>query len=64
MPSSVILKYEYNEAAEVLTITFISGKVYDYLAVPKAVYERMRATVAKGIFFNREIKDRFECVKH
>ena len=47
----------------VLTITFVSGAVYDYLFVPEEVYLQMKSTVAKGIFFNQHIKDKYECVK-
>lgn len=63
MPSSVIKKYEYRPEVNVLTITFVSGAVYDYLNVPEEVYNEMRATVAKGIFFNQHIKDKYECVR-
>ena len=60
MPSSVIRKYEYNAEAEVLTITFVSGIIYDYLEVPEQVYLQMKSTLAKGIFFNQHIKDKYK----
>ena len=46
-----------------LTITFVSGAVYDYLHVPEEVYLQMKATLAKGIFFNQHIKDKYECLR-
>ena len=63
MPSSVIRKYEYDAAKQVLTITFVSGMVYNYLQVPEAVYQQMRSTIQKGVFFNQHIRDKYECVK-
>lgn len=63
MPSSVIRKYEYRPEVNVLTITFVSGAVYDYLHVPEEVYLQMKATLAKGIFFNQHIKDKYECLR-
>jgi len=63
MPSSVIKKYEYSPEINVLTITFVSGAVYDYLYVPEEVYHQMRSVISKGTFFNQHIKDKYECVK-
>jgi hypothetical protein len=63
MPSSVIKKFEYNPQSHVLTITFVSGVVYDYLDVPQEVYDQMRSVLSKGVFFNDHIKDKYAFVK-
>lgn len=59
MPSSVILKYKYDEAVKALEITFISGAVYVYKDIPLAVFDRFREAFSKGIFFNKYIKPKF-----
>jgi KTSC domain len=60
MPSSVISYYHYDSVAKTLIITFVSGMVYHYKNVPKAVYDRMKAVTSKGIFLNKFIKDKYE----
>lgn len=60
MPSSVINAYEYDALKHTLRITFVSGKVYVYKAVPKQVFVGMRGAVSKGRYFNSYIKDLFE----
>lgn len=59
MPSAVIAGYAYDAVSETLTIRYHSGKVYDYLGVPEKVFKEMRATMVKGIWFNRHIKGRY-----
>ena len=59
MPSAVIAGYEYDAAAETLTVRYHSGKVYNYLGVPGKVFKEMRATMVKGIWFNRHIKNKY-----
>jgi hypothetical protein len=63
MPSSVIQSYQHDAEKNILTITFVSGAVYNYLNVPEEVYLKMKARISKGIFFNQHIKDKYECVK-
>jgi hypothetical protein len=59
MPSAVIAAYEYDAVSETLTIRYHSGKVYNYLGVPEKIFKEMRATMAKGIWFNRFIKGKY-----
>jgi KTSC domain len=59
MPSSVIKAMDYNPALRVLRITYVSGKVYDYLGVPSEVVDEMKTAPSKGIFLNRRIKGHF-----
>ena len=59
MPSSVIKAWGYDPQGQVLTITFVSGRVYAYPGVPADVAEGMRLAFAKGEYFNKAIRDRF-----
>lgn len=59
MPSSVILKYKYDETGKALEITFVSGSVYVYKDIPPTLFERFRQAISKGIFFNKHIKPKF-----
>lgn len=59
MPSAVIAAYEYDAAAETLTVRYQTGKVYQYLAVPEKVFKAMLSTMYKGPFLNREIKGHY-----
>lgn len=59
MPSSVIRRFDYDPAAHRLRVTFVSGAVYDYEAVPQAVVEALRAAPSKGRFFGPNIRDRY-----
>jgi KTSC domain len=56
MPSSVIRDYEYDADIQQLEITFVSGKVYVYGAVPEDVFEDFLAASSKGEFFNAHIR--------
>ncbi|MDI3468216.1 MAG: hypothetical protein OJF62_000279 [Pseudolabrys sp.] len=59
MPSSVIAAIDYDATVSRLTITFVSGRIYDYYAVPAAVVDAFRHAESKGAFFNAEIRNRF-----
>lgn len=59
MPSSVIAAIDYDATVSRLTITFVSGRIYDYYAVPAAVVDAFRRAESKGAFFNAEIRNRF-----
>ena len=60
--SSVIRDYEYDADAQVLYITFVSGKTYAYDRVPADVYDDLEAAASKGTFFNRYIRDHYRYV--
>ena len=62
MPSAVIAAYDYDADTETLTVRYRSGRVYNYLQIPEKVYKEMRATMAKGIFLNRNIKGKYPFV--
>ena len=59
MPSSVIRNYSYDAATGVLTITFVSGQVYDYLDVPPEVHTGLMLSGSRGRYFGSHIRDRF-----
>ncbi|RQP10566.1 MAG: KTSC domain-containing protein [Chryseobacterium sp.] len=63
MPSSVIRRYHYNPDTETLRIEFVSGAVYDYLCVPRAVYEDFQKWTSRGSFLSRFIKGRYRYMK-
>ena len=59
MPSSVIRRWDYDETEQRLDVEFVSGKRYSYHAVPPEIAREMRASVSKGSYFNRHIRDQF-----
>jgi hypothetical protein len=63
MPSTVIKSFRYDTASSSLIIIFVSGLVYKYLHVPKEVYEQMKNSFSKGIFFNNHIKGIYDFEK-
>ncbi len=60
MPSSVIAYMNYNAHTAILRVIFVPGSIYDYIAVPREIYEEMKRSGSKGIYLNRIIKTRFE----
>jgi hypothetical protein len=60
MPSTVIRSYEYDAATGTLLIRFVSGSVYAYHNVPQDVFEKLKQFREKGIFYNQEIKNKYE----
>ena len=63
MPSTVIRSFDYRPADAVLTITFVSGFVYEYYDVPQQVVDAFRAFREKGVFYNEQIKGKFKFAK-
>ncbi len=59
MPSTVIRRWDYDEAGQRLDVTFVSGKHYSYHEVPPTIVEEMRAAFSKGSYFNQNIRDHF-----
>jgi len=59
MPSSVIRHFHYHAAAQELEVEFVNGRRYRYLQVPGTAYDAMRAAFAKGVYFNRHIRDHY-----
>lgn len=59
MPSSVIRTFSYEPESRRLHVTFVNGRRYSYAEVPPEVFEAMRRAFAKGVFFNRRVRDRY-----
>lgn len=59
MPSAVIKSYSYDPATQIFEVLYHSGKVYQYLDVPESEYRQFKATMVKGIWFNRHIKNKY-----
>jgi KTSC domain len=59
MPSSVIHHFNYDEANRRLRVYFISGIAYDYMNVPRDLYDKLRNAISKGKFLNKHIKGRY-----
>ena len=57
MPSTVIKDFDYDADTRELEITFVTGRVYVYSAVPEDVFEGFLAASSKGEFFNAEIRN-------
>ena len=63
MPSSVIHHFTYNESKSILRVFFVSGIAYDYLNVPKVMYDKLRESFSKGKFLNEQIKGKYRFKK-
>lgn len=61
MPSSVIRSFEYRPPSRELLIEFVSGRRYVYSDVPEEEALALRSAFAKGVYFNRRIRDRYPC---
>jgi len=59
MPSSVIRHFHYRSDREALEVTFVNGRRYRYLNVPRQVYEDMQSSFSKGEYFNRHVRNRY-----
>lgn len=61
MPSSVIADIDYEPERERLTVTFVTGRVYEYFDVPADVTASFQSAFSKGAFFNSRIRERYRC---
>ena len=62
MPSTAIGRIDYDPLTRRLVVDFVTnGRRYVYLDVPPETHAAFRSAFAKGIFFNTEIRDRFDC---
>jgi len=53
----------YDDTRAVLQVEFRDGTVYQYLGVPKETYQVLCEAESKGLHFNRQIRNRFPCIK-
>jgi hypothetical protein len=61
--STTMRSVGYEPANKVLEIEFESGVVYQYFEVPRKVVEGLLSAESKGRYFNREIREDYECVR-
>lgn len=61
MPSTVIRSFEYHSETQQLEVLFVTGRRYLYSGVPEQAARDFRSAVAKGVHFNRHIRDRYPC---
>ena len=59
VPSTVIRRFDYAPDRRELLVEFTTGRRYLYSDVPETEAAAMRSAFAKGIFFNRRIRDRY-----
>jgi hypothetical protein len=58
--SSAVIRAEYDTESGVLQLWFAeSGGPYDYVGVPRSVFDGLLAASSKGRFFNQQIRDRY-----
>lgn len=60
MPSSVIAQFSYDWKTMRLTVTFVSGRTYQYFDVPASAVAGLRFATSKGTFFNSRIRDHYD----
>jgi hypothetical protein len=60
MPSSAIADIDYDHVAERLVVTFVTGRVYEYVDVPSHVAAAFQSAFSKGTFFSAYIRDRYD----
>ncbi len=61
MTSSVVLAIDYEAIHSRLTVTFTTGRVYEYYIVPAAIASAFQTAFSKGTFFNKRIHDKYVC---
>jgi hypothetical protein len=59
MPSTVIRRFDYRPETRELEVLFVTGRRYLYADVPAEEAEAFRSAFAKGVYFNRNIRDRY-----
>jgi hypothetical protein len=57
--SSNISRFSYDKDAQVLTVEFHKGRVYDYFDVPKRIFEGMKSADSRGKYLHSEIKGKY-----
>lgn len=60
--SSVVAAVTYDERQHVLQVEFHTGRIYDYLDVPRRVYEALMSAESVGQYFNQVIRTNYQSV--
>lgn len=61
--SSNLDSVEYNEEKSILTVNFKRGASYNYINVPKGLYDGLIVAESCGTYFNSNIKPYYVCEK-
>lgn len=61
MPLTVIRRSDYRPETRELEVLFVTGRRYLYADVPPEEAAAFRSAFAKGVHFNRHIRDRYPC---
>ncbi|WP_236194834.1 KTSC domain-containing protein [Pseudomonas glycinae] len=59
--SSAMTAVGYDPATRRMKIRFEQGHSYDFCGVPSAVHQGLMAATSKGSYYNRYIRDRYQC---
>ena len=59
MPSAMIRRFAFRPFEAALDVEFTTGRVYRYFSVPEPVARGLAQSRSKGVYFNKEIRDRF-----
>ncbi|HZP71527.1 MAG TPA: KTSC domain-containing protein [Pseudolabrys sp.] len=60
MLPTAVADIKYDNARERLTITFVTGRVSEYVDVPAEVAASFQSSFSKDAFFNTYIRDRYD----
>jgi hypothetical protein len=61
--STTMRSIGYDDRKQVLEVEFQSGRIYQYLEIPPAIYKELVDAESKGRYFNSEIRDSYEFVR-
>jgi hypothetical protein len=59
--SKAITAIGYDPTTGRMKIAFKQGHSYDFCRVPAQIHQAFMASVSKGSYYNRVIKDRYQC---
>ena len=59
MPSTVVSRFDYNPQKRELVVELVTGRRYLYSDVPEHEVDGFRSAFAKGVYFNRHIRNRY-----
>lgn len=51
----------YDAGSRKLKIRFQQGHSYDFCHVPPSIHEGLMSATSKGSYYNRYIRDRYQC---
>ncbi|WP_457285246.1 KTSC domain-containing protein [Pseudomonas fragi] len=51
----------YDAGSRRMKIRFQQGHTYDFCNVPPSIHEQLMSATSKGSYYNRHIRDRYQC---